>query len=209
MGAAAVGNAAGSIVVPDLVSRRCELRPVQLSDIELIAGWETGGENLVRWRLHGSTPSPDGVRSEIWNGVLAQFVVVSRRSGSPAGLVSLYNPSFVHGHAYVGALQSPDFGRSALTLEGLMLLVDHAFRCWTFRKLYAEVLSFNLAQFASGIGRVFTVEGTKREHFFYDGAYWDEHLLALTRGTWEGDGLTRLRAVLGMASARQGIVRAA
>ena len=57
---------------------------------------------------------------------------------------------------------------------------------WPFRKLYAEVAGFNYAQFASAVPLIFTEEGRLTDHDFYQGRYWDKHVLALSRDRWQG-----------------------
>ena len=68
----------------------------------------------------------------------------------------------------------------------MFLFVRYLFANWAFRKLYAEVRAFNLAQFGSGIGRMFEVEGVLTEHAFHDGRYWDQYVLAVSRAGFDG-----------------------
>ena len=67
----------------------------------------------------------------------------------------------------------------------MLLLADHLFAHWTFRKLYGETLEFNLANLGGVLGPLLTEEGRLRQHAFAGGRYWDLVHLALYRDVWE------------------------
>jgi ribosomal-protein-alanine N-acetyltransferase len=71
------------------------------------------------------------------------------------------------------------------SLEAAGLFVNYLFVNWDFRKLYGESVDFNFRSFKSGRGSLFTEEGVLRQHYFYNGEYWDSHILALHRDEWE------------------------
>nr|MDT0665497.1 hypothetical protein [Micromonospora sp. DSM 115978] len=52
---------------------------------------------------------------------------------------------------------------------------------WNYRKIYMECPEYNYGQLASGAGRWFEVEGRLKDFNYYDGQYWDEYLLAISR----------------------------
>ena len=69
-------------------------------------------------------------------------------------------------------------------LEGVALLVSYLFETFDLRKVYAETLESNFAQFALGEGHIFDVEGRLREHEYVHGRYQDLVLLAVFRDSW-------------------------
>jgi hypothetical protein len=168
-----------------IAGREVVLRPVMPADYELIRLRELSPELIWRWRSRGSTPSPEDWAQSRARSVLAEFLVIRRRSGQPLGIVFAYNANLAHGFAYV-AVGSFDPSRpSPLFLSGAVLFVNYLFRTWPLRKLYAEVTQYNYERFRSESGRIFRLEGCLRQHFFLDGRYWDEYLLAIYREDWE------------------------
>lgn len=161
------------------------LRSVLPKDYEALYLLETSGEFASTWRHRGTTPSMETFITQLWAGVLAQYIVVERSSRRPVALVSAYNANFRDGWAYIavaklGASQSP-----YSALHGLGLLVGHVFGAFGLRKLYAEVAEFNLRSFRSASEFLLIEEARLSEHVWHDGRYWDTYVLALPRARWD------------------------
>jgi hypothetical protein len=142
----------------------------------------------MTWRFRGSTPSPDQWVHSLWQSVVAQHLVVSRLQDKPVGLVLVYRPDFQDGHAHLAALRFDSNDESPLIIFGLALFLRYVFACWNFRKLYMEVSEFNFAQFASGEGTLFQIEGRLRDHLYFNDRYWDQLVLAIHRTAWQAHG---------------------
>lgn len=145
---------------------------------------ETSSTFAPRWRLRGRTPSPPDWAQSSSSDVLAQFMVVSNRDSSRIGLVTVFRPNFQDGHARLAAVAFAPGTTSPIMPLAVGLFIDYVFRCWNFRKLYMDVAEYNLPQMASGLARVFQVEGRLSEHYYFDGRYWDKFILSLTRKAW-------------------------
>lgn len=158
------------------------LRPVMQSDTSFLYELATRPETGYRWRYRGTVPPIERFASEIWqNTVLAQFVVVAASSGQAQGLVVCYQADMVNGHASIGAAFSQEVESVGLPATAVGLFIQYLFRVYPFRKLYLEVPGWNMAQIASGVGSYFHDEGRLRGHDYYDGKYWDKHILAMYR----------------------------
>lgn len=142
----------------------------------------TQGENLVRFRLRGATPSPEAFGRLLWERVLCQFGVV--QDGRVVGIVSAFEADMRNRHVHVAVVTRDDAPKGA-GMEGLVLLFDHLFAQFDLRKVYAEVLEPNSAAFLSGLGRLAAVEGRLVEHEFLGGRYHDLLVIAVTRARWE------------------------
>ncbi len=138
----------------------------------------------MRWRSRGATPSPEQWTQRLWQGVLAQYLVVGNQEPTPIGLVAVYHANFQDGYAYLGAERFGPPRPTPLMMFGVALFVDYVFSCWDFHKLYVEVAEYNVAQFQSGIGRFFELEARLRGHLWYDHRRWDQLILALYRDSW-------------------------
>src|SRR5262249_7435820 len=150
-----------------LVGKNVGLRPIMPSDYALLQMLETNGEVGARWRFRGQTMSPEQWSATLWQGVLAQFLVFAHGQELPIGMVKAYRASFQDRTAYIGGLRFDVGEESALMMRGFALFIEYVFRCFDFRKLYLESPSYNVGQFASGIGRYFEVEGQYKDHFEY------------------------------------------
>ena len=104
------------------------------------------------------------------------------------------------GDIALGYTESSNSLFPSLPLEAFMLFLDYLFTVFGFRKLYGEVLEFNLTSFRSIIGKIAHEEGRLRDHEYFDGRYWDLVFLAIYREEWEakrerlGSGGLRMRA---------------
>lgn len=184
---------------PTLVGRRVRLRALNPADYELLRRVELSPHLLQRWRNRGATPAmADWVRS-VEQTALAQFLVVDDRDGTEkwVGLVSVYNPDFQHGLAYLAVTKLSDPDHSTKVIEGSILFLNHVFRTWPFRKLYLETPQYNLDQFASGSGRLLEEEARLRDHWYYDGRYYDHVVLSIWRSNWDERKAALLRSALG------------
>ncbi len=99
--------------------------------------------------------------------------------------MSVFKANFQDGHARLAAVAfDPQTSNPVMPLA-VGLFIDYVFRCWNFRKMYMDVAEYNLSQMASGMTRLFTVEGQLSEHYHLDGQYWDKFILSITRDAWE------------------------
>ena len=173
-----------SIDGPTLAGAIVSLRAIGPADYERLRSLELSSSLLWRWRHGGHTPSPEAWTASLWNGALAQFLVVDNRTGEWVGLVNAYDADQRNQHAYIAAAKFAPSDRSARVLQGAMLFVDYVFSTWSFRKLYFEAPAFNLDQFRSAVGWLLVEEGRLRDHICLDGRLWDLLVLALYRAAW-------------------------
>ena len=112
-------------------------------------------------------------------------MICSIASNEPVGHVVAFNANMRHRHVHVAMVVRPDRVGRSWALEGAQLFIDYLFANWDFRKVYAEVVDFNLAQFGSMVDlAVFDIEGRLTEHEYYGGRYWDVVVVALRRERW-------------------------
>ncbi|MFC4118922.1 GNAT family N-acetyltransferase [Nonomuraea zeae] len=165
--------------------RELRLRPLMASDYAYVFGLLVGGANGARWRFRGATPSPEMFERALWSGVSAQLVAETR-DRRPIGLAVAFNAVFEAGHVELGVAVDPGYQKRGGWTAAIGLgLLRHTFLSWPVHKVYGRIPAFNLADLR-GLTRLGWVEeGTMRDYCFYDGHYWDEHVLALTREAWE------------------------
>lgn len=167
-------------------TRRLALRPPLQRDLERLYSMAVSSDNAYRWRYRGTTPSWDTFHRQLWDGVLAQYLVIRKNDSAVLGLVTLYNANLSSGYTYASALSTPEATGTGLVLEGLFLLLEHAFKTWNLRKIYFEVPEFNLDQFVSATRRGYVVEeGRLRDHETLLGRSWDLVFLAMYRDMFD------------------------
>lgn len=179
------GNAGvGAPAALPTVGRWCWLRPLTDSDAEFIYRAELTGANLTRYRFAGRTPSRDQVWASFFQGVECAFAVCRRGADEPLGTAVVFDADYRNGHAKLAAAMY-DKQLRGWPLEGVALAIDYAFRVFNLRKLYLDVLEFNLPQFGSAVGTLFEVEGRLRDHHYLDGEYWDMAILSIEQASWK------------------------
>lgn len=166
-----------------MAGRWARLRHLRPVDVQALYEIANDPAIAFRWRYRGHTPSFEEFSQSMKQGVLAHFVVESV-DGEFAGYVVAYNADHRHGIVYLAVMMRPDLRGVAWPVEGAILFIDYIFTVWNLRKVYAETLSFNFAQFSSWSGRAFDVQGVLTDHEYYDGSYWDLYVLATTRDQW-------------------------
>lgn len=168
------------------------LRPLAQNDYAYLYGLSLSAKNNARWRYRGATPSPERFVTDLWDGVLAQFIIETPEPRKPAGLVVAYNPDQANGNVYLGVLIDNAYHRKAWPMEGILMFVDYMFQNWPFRHLYAETTEYSAAHFSSGAKTLFEEEGRLRENTYFQGRYWDYIYYTLTRERWEEKGIKLL-----------------
>lgn len=173
--------------------RFVSLRLITPRDYDVLFRLHTEPRNLVLGRLAGTTPNPDEFGRFLWNGVLTQYIIEQKDKRVFAGLVTAYNADYRNGHVYLAIMTPIALDNMGWPLEAALLLVEMLFRRFPFRKIYFDALEFNYARFRSGQDRLFHLEGVRREHYYFDGKYWDAYTLAIYRE----DAATELPKILG------------
>jgi RimJ/RimL family protein N-acetyltransferase len=193
---------ASDVSGPPLQGRRVMLRPIAVTDHAWLYGLSTHEQVGFRWRYRGATPSPDVFVRTLWEQILAQFVVARRSTNEVVGLVAAYAADLHDRHVQVAAILDPRVHTRGWPLEAMVLFVNYLFTNWDFRKVYAEAVEFNYRQFASGAGRLFSVEAQLRGHHYWNGAFWDQVIGSCTREEWEQSRTRLLRFAIGSSAGR-------
>lgn len=168
-------------LIPVLESRSIRLMPVLPDDVGFLFDLTVRPENCFRWRYRGVPPQIERFADDLWRNVMVQFVVRRQTDGQPIGHVVAYAPNPSLQFAYLGAVFVPQLAGTGVPAHAVELFVRYLFHAFPLNKLYLEIPGFNWDQLRSGEGRLFTVEGLLRDHSWYAGRLWDEHVCAIYR----------------------------
>jgi RimJ/RimL family protein N-acetyltransferase len=147
--------------------------------------------NTGSLRLNIPTFGPKEVEAELWFNVLAQFLVWDKPNGFPVALTSIYDVGGAQAVASVHATLDPTLATLDVCAEILPLLVQYAFNCWPFRKVYiryasgAPELDLWHAVLQSDGSSLWQRVGVQVGQLNVAGAYSDVEIYELTRERWE------------------------
>jgi hypothetical protein len=163
------------------------LRPIMNADIPEMYASALDPRWSYKWKFRGATPTMEEFVAQLGAGILSQLVVERLADRRGIGLMSCYNARVDFGYAFVAMTRfAPAAGEvGSEMIEGGYLFLSFIFRNWGIRKLYAEVPGFNWELFEQAQGNFFQVEGTLRDHDYFDGKFWDHRIAALYREAWE------------------------
>jgi RimJ/RimL family protein N-acetyltransferase len=165
--------------------RWTSLRPVSPADYGFLFDLFTAPAVLHSWNLRGRVPSFEEFPTVLWDRVLTQFMIIQRATGEPIGLASLYSPDFKNRFVKFALIVSPTERGVGWALEGAALAIEYAFVNWDFRKVFIEVLEFNVESLGlAGLPDTCVEEGRYREFEYYEGRYWDLVVYGVTRDAW-------------------------
>lgn len=165
--------------------RWVSIRPVTATDLDYLYSLCMEPDIGFRWRYGGVHLDPDQFRRGLWDGVLAQFVIVSSRSGHRIGLAVGLNADLRNRYVHFAALLDPQVQGSGWAFEGVVLAVDYLFTGWDFRKIYIESAGHIAQDYERGLLRYGTLEGELKEHAYLGGRYWPMRIFAIYRRNWE------------------------
>lgn len=171
--------------MPRLRTDRVSLRPPGQNDFGFLYELAVAQETGFRWRFRGAMISPEQFASVLAQDTLTH-AVVEAADGTPIGYCCAFAPDLRSGVVSIGSIAAPSTWMSGLGMDGCLVFVGYVFDVWPMRKLYFETPSFNLDSFFPGsIRRMLVQEGQLTDHIFVDGAYFDQHIFALTRERWQ------------------------
>ena len=181
-----------------LAGRRVRLQMVGQEHYGFLHRLNVQPEEGFRWRHQGRTPSPEEAVRSLWNGTLAQFIIETSDGLKPLGLVNAHNADHRNATASFALVSTPEARGSTKMLDGLFIFMNYLFTNWPFRKLYAEVLEYNMVQFRGSGSGLYVVEGCLRKHSYYANRYWDKYIICIYRDVWESVGTRYLDFALGL-----------
>jgi RimJ/RimL family protein N-acetyltransferase len=185
---ATLDHPAATVVAPPvapLEGHRVVLRSVSSDDYDWIWRLSTHPDVSYRWRHPPGSLNPEQLGAHLWQGVLSQFIIAHKETSDPLGLVLAYQANVAHRTAYVAIILDPGLHRTGWPLEGFKMFMRYLFDGFDLRKVYAEAVDYNLAQYRGLLrqGKA-CEEGRLRQHVYVGGAYHDVYLLALYRRDW-------------------------
>jgi RimJ/RimL family protein N-acetyltransferase len=162
------------------------LRPINPGDYEALRLAELDASAEGRWRLAGTTPSPEQYPQTLWADVLAQFLVALSPSNEVVGMVSAYGYQPADGVVSLAAVNFLQPRQRAVFMRGAAMFIDWLFAMHPLRRIRIETPEWNLEHLGGLVDHGFaSIEGRLVKERFVNGAYVDVVLMAITRERWD------------------------
>jgi hypothetical protein len=164
--------------------RAVVLKPAESDDLALLYRLAVEEPHLWPRLCERASPPPHRFADLLWSDTEAVFVATNNALSDFYGVCSIYAADHRNQVAYVEFVFLPTVP-GLVEAQAAVLLIQHAFRHWRFRKLYTTYCDFT-ANPVSRLSEVTTVEGTLRNYTYHNGMYWDQTVIAIERSDWIG-----------------------
>lgn len=168
-----------------LAGRRFALREVRPDDYPFLYSLAVAPELAYRWRFRETQPTYETFVQTLGSGVLCQYLILNADQTRKIGLVVCYHANLKNRHAYIAVQGVPDARCTGILIDAATAFLTHLFETFNFLKVYAECPGWNLPQFRSQLGSGFVQEGCLQQHEYFAGRFWDHHIVAVYRDTFE------------------------
>ena len=162
------------------------IRAIEKSDLELIQSWRNN-ENLRKYfreyREFSMTQKEGLYNNMINNKHFEMFVIVDLKNMETIGVAGITYIDWPnrHGdvHFYIG--KNGEWIDKIYSPIGIKLILNYGFNTLNLNKLWAEIYEIDKKKlkFFKSLG--FQIDATLREHYFYNGKYYNSHILSLLK----------------------------
>lgn len=173
-----------------LEGRTIYLRALSREDIPVWFDW-FNDPFVTEYMNKGIFPNTELAQEEYFNYLSkskndVQLAIVLKENDSLVGIVGIHKIDWIHRHGDVSiVIGNKKLWGKGIATEVVALMVKHAFTKMNLRRLTAGMPSTNECSRKSFENNGFVLEGTRRKHFFYNGAYDDVYMYAFLREEWE------------------------
>ena len=169
-----------------LEGKRISLGPVKISDASIINSYVNDKETssfLGRSGINSIKDTKQYIRSENEKENVYYWGVRLNDSGLLIGSMSLRISD--EGIAGTGAMLGRDFTEKGYGTEAKHLVLEYAFNTLGLVKIFSGAFSYNPRSKAYSLKCGYIHEATITNKKFYNGKYWDEWILSITKEQWE------------------------
>lgn len=165
------------------------LRPLEPEDVDLLARWYS--DDRIR-KLIGDLPVSHATRRTRYESAMREdgdsvyrFMICGLADDTPVGSTILFDIDRTNGHCTFGiAIGAPELWGRGLGTDAVNATADFAFGELRMERVILDTDANNLRAQAAYRKAGFVVEGRRRHHWFGDGVYGDDVLMALLRDEW-------------------------
>ncbi|MCC6607005.1 MAG: GNAT family N-acetyltransferase [Anaerolineae bacterium] len=111
------------------------------------------------------------------------FFVVARSNDreQPVGMVHTFDTNLIDGYTFGAIILDPSFRRQNIGTQASLLFLRYIFALSPIRKVYGDVLEYNIGSLTLIRKLGFTEEGCFVAHKYFNGQYWNSFRFACFR----------------------------
>ena len=174
------------------VSQEFYLRPIEQSDLNVVADWYQQVEDVSIFDRQVPLPINKDEVQKIISGQIKDrelskcyWFIAETSDGKPVGMSGLEQVNNVHGHAILPVFVDNDWRRSGIGIRMICLMMEMAFKQLRLHRIATVYRADNEAT-AKMIERCgFTIEGVSREAWFAKGQHFDLINVGVLSKEWE------------------------
>jgi RimJ/RimL family protein N-acetyltransferase len=170
----------------NLKTKRVFLRPVQPDDYGIIYEMHTKLDNLHLWwndrHILDFDSFVDDFRGRLRSYAGTFFLTDKIEDGNKItiGLVYAYKINHIDKHSCICIYLLPEHTAKGFGAEAGVLFCNYLFQTYGFRKIYAEILGYNLQSLKIAQQSGFNEEAILKDYYWYNDRYWDFHIYSIT-----------------------------
>ena len=170
--------------------KRVNLAPVEVDDLETIRSWRNNPniqKYLREYRLFSKTQKVEWYNSIVTNNKFEMFLIRDNQTCEAVGVSGLTYIDWVNRHADLHIYT----GKQELWIDDLYcpnamkLMLNYAFKSLNLNKVWAEIYEIDSKKIDFFKRNNFKVDATLREHYYYNGKYYNSHILSLLKHNYE------------------------
>jgi RimJ/RimL family protein N-acetyltransferase len=168
------------------------IRAIEIDDLIVIQKWRND-ENLRQYfreyREFSMSQIKEWYLKMLNDNKFEMFVIVDLNSGEVVGVTGITYIDWVNRHAdvhfYIG--KSSSWIDEEYSPIAFKLILSYGFNVLNLNKLWAEIYEIDLKKLTFFKSKGFEVDATLRDHYYYNGKYYNSHLLSLLKSDYENE----------------------
>ncbi|UCD18588.1 MAG: GNAT family N-acetyltransferase [Candidatus Zixiibacteriota bacterium] len=171
--------------IATLVGKEVYLRPMESDDLKTTYGWFLVSDPQIQTchQVTLTTPEEMAARNKKreQSSDRGDFIMAQKEDHKMVGKLSYFHLNMLNRSAELGYIVAPGDRSRGYAKEGMWLLIRYLFKQLNLNKVYAQTASFNKASIALLESLDFKLDGTLRQHHYYNGDLYDDLLYSLLR----------------------------
>jgi len=171
--------------------RAYRMRPIEVSDADIIAGWFQQLEDVSIFDRQMPLPVNHADVVALIESLIADQVkekcrwfVTETLEGRPIGMAGLEVINMLHGHAVMPVFIAEPWRRTGIGIRMACMMIDLAFKQLRLHRITTVFRADNASSEALLVRLGFVLEGISRQAWFSQGQYFDVMNLGLLVDDW-------------------------
>lgn len=172
------------------IGRAVDLRSMEPEDMAVVRSW-INDERITAYqqsRLPTDAGSQESWFTRTREDASKLKLIIEAKEDGPVGMASLMKIDQKNKNCEVGVYVSSDAQKKGFAREALGLLLGFAFGEWNMRKVYAQILDFNVPSQRLFQSLGFVLEGTLKDDVFTNNQFRSTLLFALHADVYSQEG---------------------